>query len=75
LLGELIPVVLTEGKGRNPLSSRFYEMISTNYRFIYENFSKQTTYNKLQLAADYVCGMTDNFALKSYHKWQGFLSR
>jgi len=74
LLGELIPVVLAEGKGNNPLYIRFYEMISTNYRFIYENFSQRTTYNKLQLAADYVCGMTDNFALKLYHKWQGLLS-
>jgi dGTPase len=74
LLRELIPVVLADGKGGNPLQSRFYEMISTNYRFIYENFSQRTTYNKLQLAADYVCGMTDNFALKLYHKWQGLLS-
>jgi len=75
LLNELVPVVLVNGKSQNPLHNRFYEMISTNYRFIYENFSKQTTYNKLQLAADYVCGMTDNFALKSFHKWQGLLSR
>ena len=73
LLAQLIPAVLTEGKSDNPLYGRFYEMISTNYRFIYENFSKHTIYNKLQLAADYVCGMTDNFALKSYHKWQGLL--
>jgi dGTPase len=75
LLGQLIPAVLEDGKNENPLYSRFYEMISTNYRFIYENFSKHSTYNKLQLAADYICGMTDNFALKSYHKWQGLLSK
>ena len=75
ILKELIPVVLSEGKGDSPVSNRIYEMISSNYRFIYETFSQRTIYNRLQLAADYVCGMTDNFALKSYQKWQGLLNR
>jgi len=70
ILEQLVPVVLCDGKNENPLSPRFYEMISSNYRFIYDK-SYKSDYNKLQLAADYVCGMTDNFALKLYHKWQG----
>ena len=70
ILEQLVPVVLSEGKAENPLSKRFYEMISGNYRFIYDK-SLKTDYNKLQLVADYVCGMTDNFALKLYHRWQG----
>ena len=73
ILERVIPVVLTDGKDENPLSKRFYEMISENYRFIYGK-SEKSDYNKLQLAADYICGMTDNFALKLFHKWQGLLS-
>lgn len=70
ILEQLVPVVLSEGRNENPLFKRFYEMISGNYRFIYDK-SPKSDYNKLQLAADYICGMTDNFALKLYHKWQG----
>ncbi|MDR0303978.1 MAG: dNTP triphosphohydrolase [Chitinispirillales bacterium] len=75
ILEKLIPAVLSEGKGDWSVSNRIYEMISSNYRFIYETFSKRSIYNRMQLAADYVCGMTDNFALKLYQKWQGLLNR
>ena len=75
ILEKITPVVLSEGKDGNPISKRIYETMSSNYRFVYENFTERTTYNKLQLAADYICGMTDNFALKLYHKWQGLLNR
>jgi len=75
ILEKLTPVVLSEGKNDNPVSKRIYETMSSNYRFVYENFTERTTYNKLQLAADYVCGMTDNFALKLYQKWQGLLNK
>lgn len=71
LLNEFVQATLTEGKGENPTRSRFYGLISSNYRFIYENFSGRTVYNRLQLAVDYISGMTDNFALKRYRKFRG----
>jgi len=71
LLDEFVSATLTEGKGENPTRSRFYNLISSNYRFIYETFSARTVYNRLQLAVDYVSGMTDNFALKRYRKYRG----
>ena len=68
ILEQIIPATL---KSDNPIAGRIYEMISSNYRFIYETLSERTVYDKLQLAADYLCGMTDNFALKLYRKWKG----
>ncbi len=71
LLEEFVGASLTEGKGQNPTQVRFYDLISSNYRFIYENFTSRSLYNRLQLAVDYVSGMTDNFALKRYRKYRG----
>lgn len=71
LLEEFIQATLTEGQGANPTHCRFYDLISSNYRFIYENFTSRSLYNRLQLAVDYISGMTDNFALKRYRKFRG----
>jgi dGTPase len=73
LLKEFVPAVLSEGKGTNPKDKRYYDLISSNYRFIYENFTEKSIYNRLQLVADYISGMTDNFALKRYQKFKGIL--
>ncbi len=71
LLEEMIPAVLSEGKSDNPKHPRFYGLISSNYRFIYENFSDRGMYSRLQLSLDYISGMTDTFALKRYQQFNG----
>ena len=37
-----------------------------------ENYSEQSIYNKIQLATDFVCGMTDSYALDLYQKLSGY---
>lgn len=73
LLEEFVPAVLSEGEGANLKDRRFFNLISSNYRFIYEKFSEKSIYNRLQLAVDYISGMTDNFALNRYRKFHGHL--
>ncbi|MGM0443689.1 MAG: dGTP triphosphohydrolase [Fibrobacterota bacterium] len=71
LLDEFVPAVLQDSVRTNPKKPRMYNLISSNYRFIYENFSDRSTYSRIQLALDYISGMTDNFALKRYRTFQG----
>ncbi len=53
--------------------AKLYRMISDNYRFIYENHSSKTLYERLLLVTDYICGMTDYFALDLYKKLNGII--
>ncbi|MGM0461012.1 MAG: dGTP triphosphohydrolase [Fibrobacterota bacterium] len=71
LLDEFVGAVLNDHSEANPKHPRLYDIISSNYRFIYENFSDRSTYSKIQLALDYISGMTDNFALQRYKTFQG----
>ena len=70
-LKEFVPAVLSEGDPANLKESRYYQLISSNYRYIYEKFTPRSTYNRLQLAVDYIGGMTDGFALDRYRKYSG----
>ncbi len=75
LLDELIPAVLDfDGEDENikdPQKNRILSLISSNYRFVFAHFSKKDIYSRIQLAVDYICGMTDSFALKLYHELRG----
>lgn len=57
----------------NNKESRLYKNISSSYRYIYENFNsyENPTYNKIQLVVDFICGMTDSYALNLYRKLKG----
>lgn len=57
-----------------PFEFKIYTLLSDNYKTVFENHFKindidddKKQYLKLQLLADYICGMTDNFA-KELHK-------
>ncbi|PWL29315.1 dGTP triphosphohydrolase [uncultured Roseivirga sp.] len=56
------------------LEGRLYKTISSNYRYIYENFKDKSIdekYSRLQLVVDFISGMTDSYALKLYQELTG----
>lgn len=59
----------------NNKESRLYKIISSSFRFIYENYNKDENvskqYKKYQLVVDYIAGMTDSYALDLYQKLKG----
>lgn len=59
-------------KSGNTKSARLYKTISSNYRFMYENFGySNKEYNRLQLIVDFISGMTDSYALNLFRKLKG----
>ena len=77
LLDIFIPASRSEkfqAKGNNK-ESRLYKIISSSFRFIYENYNKDedvcAQYKKYQLIIDYIAGMTDSYALELYQKLKG----
>lgn len=47
---------------------KLYNLISSNYRFLMEKYpdSDNKLYNELRLITDFICGMTDSYALDLY---------
>ncbi len=77
LLDIFIPVAKSpnfKAQGNNK-EARLYKLISSSFRFIYENYSNESNtselYKKFQLVLDFVAGMTDSFALDLYQKLKG----
>lgn len=60
-------------KKNNTKEKRLYMLISDNYRYIFELYSKQNTYDRLMLVTDFICGMTDCYALDLYKKLNGVI--
>ena len=57
--------------GGNSYNSRLYNIISTNYRKIYENLKEKNRYHQIQLVVDFISGMTDRFAIDLYQELKG----
>lgn len=57
----------------NNYYSRLYNIISPNYRLIYEKYSKYNCdfYNRLRLVVDFISGMTDRHAIALYQELKG----
>jgi len=59
----------------NNRDARLYKLISSSFRFIYENYDTNKNvsqqYRKFQLVVDFIAGMTDSFALDLYQKLKG----
>ncbi len=59
----------------NNKEARLYKLISSSFRFIYENYNKDENvskqYKKFQLVLDFIAGMTDSFALDLFQKLKG----
>ncbi len=50
---------------------KIYHLISDNFRFLHEHYTKDSKFDRIQLINDYVCGMTDSYALQTYRKLTG----
>lgn len=57
-----------DDKGR-----RLYNLISDNYRNMYEKKADKTIYDEIQLVVDFISGMTDYYALDLYKHLQGII--
>lgn len=62
----------------NNKNGKLFKLISDNYRFIASTFPTKrqknndiSLYDKLLLVTDFVCGMTDSYALNLYQKLSG----
>lgn len=73
LLEIFVEGVLCKDYKNNKKSQRIYELISDNYKGIYENETKKNMYSKLQLVVDFISGMTDDYALDLYKHLQGVI--
>ena len=75
LLDNLIKAVLHENSKDKPKSkeAKLFALISPNYKQVYLHHSHyhSENYKKIQLVTDYVCGMTDSFALNLYRELRG----
>lgn len=78
LLGKFVPAAIhmEDKAARTPMDERLINIISDNYRKIYDYYSKDEDeemrlYLRLLLVTDYVCGMTDSFAKRLYQELGG----
>lgn len=57
----------------NTYESRIYNIISSNFKTIYEKFTKYPNdkYNRLRLIVDYISGMTDRHVISLYQELKG----
>jgi dGTPase len=77
-LEEFIKALLSDDH-ENPKTKngKLNTLLSNNYKFIKNHFpytrdgKNNELYNRLQLVNDYICGMTDSFALNLYQKLSG----
>lgn len=72
LLNVFVACVLEKDDKKCQKTNRIYQLISENYRKNYD-FTDKQVYNKVQLAVDFISGMTDNYALELYKQLQGII--
>lgn len=76
MLDIFVPIVLEdEIKINKGYEGKIYSLISSNYRLICEDSIKggkqSKEYYKLLLVTDFICGMTDSYALSTYKTLNG----
>jgi dGTPase len=76
LLNFIVPQILTSktDKVKN-YEGKIYNLIGPVLRKQFEIYSSKTTYEKLLLATDFVCSLTDTYALNLFQKWSGIKLR
>lgn len=79
-LDKLVPaaIALESDEPLDPVSDRLLLMISSNYRRIYDHFAKwqdeaYRLYLRILLVTDFVCGMTDSYAKRTYQELIGII--
>jgi dGTPase len=60
-------------KGGNNRESRFYKIISSSHRKVFEDIEtyENEEYKRLQLIVDFITGMTDSYAISLYQELTG----
>lgn len=72
LLDMFVRAMLSENYNKpKTFENRLYQLISPNFRYVFENWTNKDTYAKIQLVTDFVSGMTDFYALDLYQKLSG----
>jgi dGTPase len=79
LLDIFVPAVLSANyQDSSTKEGKLYQLISLNYRFVNEQFNKSEwgkdenfLYNRLLLVTDFICSMTDSYALELYQELTG----
>ncbi|MBN1469568.1 MAG: dNTP triphosphohydrolase [Fusobacteriaceae bacterium] len=69
LLEEFTNAITSERRKRKESKeNKLYQLISSNYRFLKDKYpdSENILYNELRLITDFICGMTDSYALDLY---------
>ncbi|WP_372715048.1 dGTP triphosphohydrolase [Ilyobacter sp.] len=68
LLREFTNAVVSPKKDRvGSKEEKLYRLMSSNYRFLKDRYPyKNRLYNELRLVTDFICGMTDSYALELY---------
>lgn len=70
LLSLFVPACLKKGGEKGSFDNHIFKMISDEYRYI-NSKTDQSEYDMIQLAVDYVSGMTDDFAIDMYQRLSG----
>lgn len=80
LLDKFVPAIVNYDTDNelSPMDKRIIYLISDNYRQIYKIYSEgkgenEKLYLRLLLVTDYICGMTDNFAKRTYQELNGII--
>lgn len=72
LLDRFVPACLSEDRlRRKTLEGKLYALISPSMRALQEKHTQMTPYDRMQLAVDHICGMTDTYAVLVYEKLNG----
>ncbi len=79
LLEMFVDAVISEKRKKTKTKEgKLYQLISPNYRFICERYPSRkeasgepSLYDRLLLVTDFICGMTDTYALNLYQKLTG----
>ncbi len=68
LLREFTNAVISPKKEKTGTKEhKLYRLISSNYRFLKDRYPYENKlYNELMLVTDFICGMTDSYALELY---------
>jgi dGTPase len=72
LLSRFVPACLAESRGRpKTLEGKLFALISPSLRGLHARYGEPGRYGQLQLAVDYISGMTDTYAVAVYRKLFG----
>jgi dGTPase len=58
-------------EGTKTKEGKIFHLISDNFRYLHKTYTDDRKIDRIQLINDYICGMTDSYALQTYRKLTG----